>query len=81
LAINVDGKLGLYSRKKKSFHRQYVHIFEALKELPKDTAVDGEIVGSTTLADQTSTCSSISEPSFHGFAISCSFGLPLRAAI
>jgi DNA ligase D-like protein (predicted ligase) len=44
LAINADGKLALHSRKKKSFHRQYVHIFEALKELPKNTVVDGEIV-------------------------------------
>jgi DNA ligase D-like protein (predicted ligase) len=44
LAINSDGNLGLYSRKRKSFHRQYLHIFEALRELPQDTVVDGEIV-------------------------------------
>jgi ATP-dependent DNA ligase len=44
LAINSDGNLGLYSRKRKSFHRQYLHIFEARRELPQDTVVDGEIV-------------------------------------
>jgi DNA ligase D-like protein (predicted ligase) len=44
LAINSDGNLGLYSRKRKSFHRQYLRIFEALRELPQDTVVDGEIV-------------------------------------
>src|SRR5580700_5486927 len=44
LAINSEGNLGLYSRKRKSFHRQYLRIFEALRELPQDTVVDGEIV-------------------------------------
>jgi DNA ligase D-like protein (predicted ligase) len=44
LAINSNGKRSLYSRKRKSFHRQYLHIFEALRELPQDTVVDGEIV-------------------------------------
>jgi DNA ligase D-like protein (predicted ligase) len=44
LAINSDGELGLYSRKRKSFHGQYLHIFEALRELPENTVVDGEIV-------------------------------------
>ena len=33
LAINVDGKLSLYSRNRKSFHRQYQHIFDALRDL------------------------------------------------
>jgi ATP-dependent DNA ligase len=33
-----------YSRNRKSFHRQYVHIFEALRELPENTVLDGEIV-------------------------------------
>jgi DNA ligase D-like protein (predicted ligase) len=44
LAINCEGKLSLYSRKRKSFHRQYVPIFEALRELPSNTVLDGEIV-------------------------------------
>jgi DNA ligase D-like protein (predicted ligase) len=44
LAINCEGKMSLYSRKRKSFHRQYVHIFDALRELPPNTVVDGEIV-------------------------------------
>jgi DNA ligase D-like protein (predicted ligase) len=44
LAINCEGKVSLYSRTRKSFHRQYVHIFDALRELPPNTVVDGEIV-------------------------------------
>jgi bifunctional non-homologous end joining protein LigD len=42
--MNCEGKLSLYSRKRKTFHRQYVHIFDALRELPLNTVVDGEIV-------------------------------------
>jgi DNA ligase D-like protein (predicted ligase) len=44
LAINADGKLSLYSRKRKSFNRQYQHILDALHDLPQNTVVDGEIV-------------------------------------
>lgn len=44
LAINCEGKLSLYSRKRKSFQRQYVHIFDALRETPANTVLDGEIV-------------------------------------
>lgn len=44
LAINANGKLSLYSRKQKSFSRQYQYVFEALGDLPLNTVVDGEIV-------------------------------------
>jgi ATP-dependent DNA ligase len=44
LAINSKGKLSFYSRNRKSFNRQYQHIFDALRDLPEDTVVDGEIV-------------------------------------
>jgi ATP-dependent DNA ligase len=44
LAINANGKLSLYSRKRKSFNRQYQNVFDALRDLPKNTVVDGEIV-------------------------------------
>lgn len=44
LAINANGKLSLYSRKRKSFSRQYQHVFDALGDLPQNTVVDGEIV-------------------------------------
>lgn len=44
LAINANGKLSLYSRKRKSFGRQYQHVFDALRDLPPNTVVDGEIV-------------------------------------
>jgi bifunctional non-homologous end joining protein LigD len=44
LAINVDGKLSLYSRRRKSFSRQYRHVLDALRDLPENTVVDGEIV-------------------------------------
>ena len=42
--FNSNGKLALYSRNHKSFHRQYLHIFDALHDLPQNTVVDGEIV-------------------------------------
>lgn len=44
LAINANGKLSLYSRKRKSFSSQYQLVFEALRDLPENTVVDGEIV-------------------------------------
>jgi len=44
LAIHANGKPSLYSRKRKSFSRQYQHVFEALRDLPQNTVVDGEIV-------------------------------------
>ena len=44
LAFNSSGKLALYSRNRKSFQRQYRHIFDALHELPQNTVVDGEVV-------------------------------------
>ena len=43
-AINSNGKLSLYSRRRKSFARQYQHVFDALRGLPKNTVIDGEIV-------------------------------------
>lgn len=44
LAINVNGKLSLCSRRRKSFNRRYRYIFDALHGLPQNTVVDGEIV-------------------------------------
>jgi DNA ligase D-like protein (predicted ligase) len=44
LAINSNGKLGLYSRKQKSFHPRYQHVLDALRDLPAGSVVDGEIV-------------------------------------
>ena len=44
LAINANGKLSLYSRRRKSFNRQYRNVFDALLDLPENTVVDGEIV-------------------------------------
>jgi bifunctional non-homologous end joining protein LigD len=44
LAINANGKLSLYSRRRKSFNRQYRHVFDALRDLPENTVVDGEVV-------------------------------------
>jgi len=44
LAINAKGKLSLYSRRRKSFNRQYQHVFDALRDLPQNSVVDGEIV-------------------------------------
>jgi ATP-dependent DNA ligase len=44
IAINANGKLSLYSRRCKSFSRQYQHVFDALRDLPENTVIDGEIV-------------------------------------
>jgi DNA ligase D-like protein (predicted ligase) len=44
VAINSKGKLNLYSRNRKSFHRQYPYIIDALSDLSENTVVDGEIV-------------------------------------
>jgi len=41
LAVNSDGKLSLYSRRRKSFWCQYQHIFDALRDLAENTVVDG----------------------------------------
>jgi ATP-dependent DNA ligase len=43
LAINANGKLSLYSRRRKSF-KAVSAVFDALCELPENTVVDGEIV-------------------------------------
>jgi DNA ligase D-like protein (predicted ligase) len=39
-----SGRVNLYSRRKKSFNSQYPYIVEALRDLPDDTVVDGEVV-------------------------------------
>jgi bifunctional non-homologous end joining protein LigD len=44
LAVNTNGRLSLYSRKRTPFNRQYPQAFDALQELPLNTVVDGEIV-------------------------------------
>jgi ATP-dependent DNA ligase len=41
---NANGKMSLYSRKHKSFSRGYQHVFDALRDLPQNSVVDGEIV-------------------------------------
>ena len=40
----LNCKLSLFSRSRKSFSRQYQHVFDALRDLPENTVVDGEIV-------------------------------------
>ena len=44
VAVNCEGKLTLFSRRRKSFNRQFPHIVEGLSDLPTNTVVDGEIV-------------------------------------
>src|SRR5262249_44012566 len=44
VAIKSEGKLNLFSRRRKSFNRQYPLVYQALDELPENTVVDGEIV-------------------------------------
>jgi ATP-dependent DNA ligase len=66
LAINCKGKLSLYSRKRRSFHRQYVHIFDALRELPENTVLDGEIVA----LDDTGRGAGLKNPNMRVYPIS-----------
>src|SRR5579864_3727587 len=44
LAVNSRTGLTLFSRKRKSFNRQFPHVVEALADLPEGTVVDGEVV-------------------------------------
>jgi DNA ligase D-like protein (predicted ligase) len=43
IAVKPD-RVNLYSRRKKSFNSQYPYIVEALRDLPDNTVVDGEVV-------------------------------------
>src|SRR5712672_1379574 len=38
-----SGRVNLYSRNKKSFNSQYPYLVEALRDLPNETVVDGEV--------------------------------------
>ena len=44
IAVKADGRVNLFSRRRKSFDHHYPLIVEALAELPEGTVVDGEIV-------------------------------------
>src|SRR5215470_11461279 len=44
LAVKSQGKVHLYSRRKKSFNSQYPHLVEALNDLQDEAVVDGEVV-------------------------------------
>src|SRR6266568_2544043 len=44
LAVKSRTGLTLFSRRTKSFNRQFPHIIEALADLPEGTVVDGEVV-------------------------------------
>jgi len=44
IAVKADGRVKLFSRRRKSFDHHYPLIVEALSEVPEGTVVDGEIV-------------------------------------
>src|SRR5712692_6953975 len=44
LAVKSGTGVTLFSRRKKSFNRQFPHIVQALADLPEGTVVDGEVV-------------------------------------
>src|SRR5215510_6717880 len=43
-AVKTAAKVTLFSRRGKSFNRQYPYLVESLAKLPDDTVVDGEVV-------------------------------------
>ena len=61
-AVKSRGKVTLYSRRRNILNSKFGYIAEALKELPDDTVLDGELVASTTRVMPTSTCSRTSSP-------------------
>jgi hypothetical protein len=44
IAVKSGSKLTLFSRRRRSFNRQFPYIAEALGDLPAGTVIDGEIV-------------------------------------
>ena len=44
IAVKSEGKVTLFSKRRKSFNRQFPHLVEALADLPENTVVDGEVV-------------------------------------
>ena len=44
VAVKSEGKLTLFSKRGKSFNRQFPHVVEAMVDLPDNTVVDGEVV-------------------------------------
>ena len=44
IAVKAGGKLNLFSRRGKSFNRQYRGVFDSLADLPDNTVIDGEVV-------------------------------------
>ena len=44
IAVKTEGRVNLFSRRRKSFDHHYPLIVEALGELPEGTVVDGEVV-------------------------------------
>ena len=44
IAVKSEGKVTLFSKRRKSFNRQFPQVVDALADLPDDTVVDGEVV-------------------------------------
>ena len=77
-AVKSGGDLTLYSRRRKSFNRQFPLIVEALDDLPQDTVIDGEVVAINHPAGQISTCSRTSVAKPHASIILSSISSSTR---
>ncbi len=44
IAVRSEGKIRLFSRRGKSFNSQYPYLVDALRDLPDNSVVDGEVV-------------------------------------